>query len=71
MRCVRRCDLKKCETKAAVKYAGKRRQASALEENKEEVKENKYIIPEWTSSNDWNYDNVKRNIILNIDDYLQ
>ena len=37
----------------------------------EEVKENKYIIPEWTSSNDWNYDNVKRNIILNIDDYLQ
>jgi curved DNA-binding protein CbpA len=36
-----------------------------------EGKENKYIIPEWTSSNDWNYDNVKRNIILNIDDYLQ
>jgi DnaJ-class molecular chaperone len=46
------------------------------EEESEEGKENnkkhlnKYVIPEWTSSKDWNSEDVKRNIILNLDDYL-
>jgi DnaJ-class molecular chaperone len=42
------------------------------EEGKENNKKhlNKYVIPEWTSSKDWNSEDVKRNIILNLDDYL-
>ena len=35
------------------------------------VENKKYLTPEWVSSSEWNVDNVDRNIMLELDDYIK
>jgi curved DNA-binding protein CbpA len=65
-------EVKEVEDEDEVEYKEKCKdgEEGEIEENNNKHL-NKYMIPEWTSSKDWNYDNVKRNIILNLDNYLQ